>query len=469
MGFARKKEDLVHSVSELKQVDYSGNPELDGIYKRLIKGREEFELAYDKTLDAVMQMSSLDLVLTRSTDMLLEDAENADLATEQILNAAEDSYSVAEQVNMQHEDLTRTIIEAAEDTDQVYRKIETSQQELSAIRELSVKTIDESKEMQGDMDALLDVIEHMNEVISGINSISSQTNLLALNASIEAARAGEAGKGFAVVAEEIRKLAEETQKMTANMGEFVERIKGASHKSSGSVNSTIQALGTVTEKIENVWQINNENQKHVSSVNDNISSLAAVSEEISSSMNELETQASHIKEECGELNRNMAELKSFSVYIKDATKPVENIEKTLSDATKIMGKMTDDAFFRMEYVEFAKYMDKALNAHKTWLSNLKRMVDEETIIPMQFDSTKCGFGHFYYSMMPKTPEIRTIWVQVEGKHKKFHEYGSQVRNLIMNEDYEAAKQKYFEAENYSKELMADFEEMKGIAVRLQKQ
>lgn len=469
MGFVRKKEDLVHSVSELKQVDYSGNPELDGIYKRLINGREEFESAYDKTLDAVMQISSLDLVLTRSTDMLLEAAENADYATGQILNAAEDSSLVAQQVNMQHEDLTRTIVEAAEDTDEVYKKIENSQQELSAIRELSEKTIGESKEMQGDMDALLEVINHMNEVISGINSISSQTNLLALNASIEAARAGEAGKGFAVVAEEIRKLAEETQKMTGNMGEFVERVKNASHKSSGSVTSTIQALSTVTEKIESVWEINSENQKHISRINDNISSLAAVSEEISSSMNELETQASHIKGQCDELNRNMTELKDVSAYIKDATKPVENIEKTLSDATKVMGKMTDDAFFRMEYAEFAKYMDKALNAHKTWLSNLKRMVDEKTIIPMQFDSSKCGFGHFYYSMVPKTPEIRAIWTQVEGKHKKFHEYGNEVKKMIMDEDYEAAKQKYSEAANYSKELMADFEEMKGIAIRLQNQ
>ena len=60
------------------------------------------------------------------------------------------------------------------------------------------------------MNTLLDVVNHMNEVIAGINSISSQTNLLALNASIEAARAGEAGRGFAVVAEEIRKLAEQT-------------------------------------------------------------------------------------------------------------------------------------------------------------------------------------------------------------------------------------------------------------------
>lgn len=469
MSLIKKKTDLLRSVSELKQVDYSGNLELDGIYKRLIKGRENFESAYDKTLDAVMQISSLDLVLTRSTDMLLRAAKNADSATEQIFEAARNSSSVAEQVNMQHEDLTNTIVEAAADTDEVFKKIETSQHELSDIRELSVKTINESKEMQVDMNTLLEVINHMNEVISDINAISSQTNLLALNASIEAARAGEAGRGFAVVAEEIRNLAEETQKMNNSMGEFVDRIKSASQKSSESVASTIQALNTVTEKIQNVWELNDENQKHVSRVNDNISSLAAVSEEISSSMSELESQASHIKDECGELNKNMTELEGISSYIKDATKPVENIEKTLSDATKVMGKMTDDAFFRMEYVEFTKYMDKALNAHKTWISNLKRMVDEKTIIPMQFDSSKCGFGHFYYSMVPKTPEIRTIWLQVEGKHKKFHEFGSDVRTFIINGNFEAAKQKYLEAENYSKDLMADFEEMKGIAVRLQNQ
>jgi len=359
--------------------------------------------------------------------------------------------------------LTRTIIQAAEDTSEVNKKIENGQRELSVIKDLSVTTIEDSKEMQKDMDALLDVINHMNEVIAGINSISSQTNLLALNASIEAARAGEAGKGFAVVAEEIRKLAEETQQMTANMGEFVEKIKEASHKSAKSVTSTIEALGTVTEKIGNVWEINDENQRHVANVNDSISFLAAVSEEISSSMVEMENQAINIREQCTTLADSTKHLRSVGKKMKQATEPVIAIEKMLDESTKQLGDMTDDAFFRMEYKEFMGYMDRAIEAHQGWLANLKKMVDKQSLVPMQFDAAKCGFGHFYYSMTPKTPEIREIWLKLDEKHKKFHNFGKEVKQCIMREDFAGAQKHYKEAEQYSKELIGDFEKMKSIA------
>ena len=465
MRLIQKKANLINSMSQLQDADYSKQPEIGAVYKRLIKGREQFEVAMDKTIQAVMEISSLDLVLSQNTDHLLETAGNIDMATSAIHSAAEESSMVAAQVNVQHEELTRTIIEASEDTSEVYKKIESGQQELSLIKNLSEETIENSREMQKDMDALLEVIGHMNEVISGINAISSQTNLLALNASIEAARAGEAGRGFAVVAEEIRKLAEETQKMTASMGEFVGKVKTASYKTSESVTSTIEALDTVTEKIEKVWVINDENQRHVSRVNDSISSLAAVSEEISSSMNEMEAQSASIKEQCVELDEGVKQLQVISADVKAATKPVVRIEKVLDETAKQLGDMTDDAFFRMEYAEFAKYMDRAVDAHQAWLDNLKRMVDEQTIIPMQFDASKCGFGHFYYSMTPKTPEIREVWVALESKHKKFHEYGKAVRNAIMDGNYSVASQKYHEAENYSKELINDFKVMKSSALK----
>jgi methyl-accepting chemotaxis protein len=67
--------------------------------------------------------------------------------------------------------------------------------------------------------------EQIGGIIETITGIAGQTNLLALNAAIEAARAGEQGKGFAVVAEEVRKLAEDSQRAAATIADLVQEIQ----------------------------------------------------------------------------------------------------------------------------------------------------------------------------------------------------------------------------------------------------
>jgi methyl-accepting chemotaxis protein len=80
-----------------------------------------------------------------------------------------------------------------------------------------------------------------------IQGIAGQTNLLALNATIEAARAGEAGRGFAVVAEEVKLLAGQTAKATAEIGEQINSIQTVALKGVDAMEHIGVTIGQINE------------------------------------------------------------------------------------------------------------------------------------------------------------------------------------------------------------------------------
>ena len=162
--------------------------------------------------------------------------------------------------------LASDLIDASKSKDniiEVSEKLEEIKNEISDIVNQLQDASHSQNTLADDLNKVSTDTKQVKEVISVIADIADQTNLLALNAAIEAARAGEHGRGFAVVADEVRKLAENTQKSLTEINATINVVSQSISDASGQMNTSSQS-------IESLANISMEASSRMDNVSDSI-------------------------------------------------------------------------------------------------------------------------------------------------------------------------------------------------------
>jgi len=328
--FVEKLYNTINSIINLTSEIVNSNRIINHSMDNLINGKDSdyYEEINGKIDKGIVQLS-------HSIAIVLDNVKSQAASAEQSLAALEEITATSETINSNIETANKSFSETltlAEDSSLDMAKMSDS---MTIIYESTDKTSIE-------IEKLKDLSNNIGSIITAIDRIAEQTNLLALNAAIEAARAGEAGRGFSVVADEIRKLAEQTNKETNKIEELITSIQSEVEVvkigSDDIKNKVSEGLELVEVAKRNMIKIIDNNEINANEIRNITNSF---NEQISASK-EINTAIELIVENSTEIESLSVETTDISDNVRDT---IINHQSALFELEELINKLKDDLVF----------------------------------------------------------------------------------------------------------------------------
>jgi methyl-accepting chemotaxis protein len=306
---------VVGSTDELGQLAVSFNQMAESLGTTMVSA--EIEKTARSRVEALLQT-----LAETSNNLVSATAEILAGTSQQAAGAQEQAAAVAETVTTVNQ-VVQTSEQAAERAQAV---ADISHRSLDYSR-TGRKVVEESIEVMGSVKdqvessaesilALAEQAQAIGDIIASVNEIAEQTNLLALNAAIEASRAGEHGKGFGVVAVEVKTLAEQSKKATAQVRQILSEIQKA----------TSSAVMTTEECSKSV----NTASRVIAQAGDNFKALADIIDQAAQAAGQIAASAGQQATGTAQIHQAMKSINQVTSQNLSSTRQMEQAAKDLS-------------------------------------------------------------------------------------------------------------------------------------------
>ncbi|MCF7755287.1 methyl-accepting chemotaxis protein [Paenibacillus sp. FSL H8-0317] len=225
--------------------------------------------------------------------------------------------------------------------DEAYEMERRSQQGNSVVRQVSeqMNLITESvKNTASAIEVLESRSQEIGDILNIISGISSQTNLLALNASIEAARVGEEGRGFAVVAGEVRKLAEQSEQATSQVGVLIQEIQAgikqavrAMEQGTSEVDTGLSVADQTGQLFEDILEAAKKVSNQIQEVSSATEEISAGTEEMTATADDLSSSVSKTANSSEQISSSVDEQKASLITLVDSSTRLNSMSEELQE------------------------------------------------------------------------------------------------------------------------------------------